>query len=140
MNEVQGEYAEGAKTYLIKMVEEFMIENTKIEPFASRVFDENWKTFTLRYVVDYKSRRRTKDKISQKVLKVTKESKGKISIASSPFEITAFHIEVKLKKANREQWLKCQYGLNAHTAFSRTVMIKQDDISLHSKFLGWPIE
>ena len=85
------------------MAEEYMIENTKIGPFACMVFDGNWKTFTLRYFVDYKLRRRTKDKISQKVLKVIKESKGKISIASSPFKNTTFHIEVKLKKANREQ-------------------------------------
>ena len=90
LNEVQGEYAEGAKKYWTKMTEEFMIEKAKVEPFVSMVFDENWITFTLRYVVDYKSRRETKDIISRKVLKMIKESKGKISIASSSFEITAF--------------------------------------------------
>jgi small-conductance mechanosensitive channel len=90
LNEIQGEYVEGAKKYWAKMTEEFMIENAKVEPNVSMVFDENWITFTLRYVVDYKSRRGTKDKISQEVLKVIKESKGKISIASSSFEITAF--------------------------------------------------
>ena len=90
LNEVQGEYAVEAKKYWDKMTEKLMIENARVEPMAQMVFDENWITFTLRYVVDFKSRRGTKDLISTKVLKAIRASEGKIEVASAAFEITAF--------------------------------------------------
>ena len=90
LNEVQGDYAEKAKKHWKKMTEKLMVENARVEPMAEMVFDQNWITFTLRYVVDFKSRRRTKDLISTKVLKAIRESGGKIKVASAAFEITAF--------------------------------------------------
>jgi small-conductance mechanosensitive channel len=90
LNEIQGKYAEEAKEYWEKMTEAFMVEKAKVEPFVSMTFDENWITFTLRYVVDFKARRKTKDDISRRVLKVIRESDGRIAVASAAFEITAF--------------------------------------------------
>lgn len=90
LHEVQGEFAKDAKSYWKKMTEEFMIENAPVEPRVTMVFDENWITFTLRYVVDYKSRRGTKDIIYTKVLKTIKDSEGKLEVASAAIEITAF--------------------------------------------------
>lgn len=72
------------------MTVEFMVEKAKIEPMATMVFDENWITMTLRYVVDFKSRRGTKDIISERVLNAIKSSNDKIEIASVAMEITAF--------------------------------------------------
>ena len=57
---------------------------------VSMVFDENWITFTLRYVVDYKSRRGTKAVLFDKILSAIKHSEGRIEVASAAFEITAF--------------------------------------------------
>ncbi|MBT8219783.1 MAG: mechanosensitive ion channel family protein [Bacteroidia bacterium] len=90
LNEVQGPYAEEAKTYWSKMTEKYMIENARVEPLVQMVFNENWITFTLRYVVDYKARRSTKDLISTKVLDAIRASNGRIEVASAAFEITAF--------------------------------------------------
>ncbi|MBT8299535.1 MAG: mechanosensitive ion channel [Maribacter sp.] len=90
LNEVQGKYAEEAKKHWEKMTEKLMIEKARVEPMVQMVFDENWITFTLRYVVDFKSRRSTKDLISTKVLKAIRASEGKIQVASAAFEITAF--------------------------------------------------
>jgi hypothetical protein len=55
-----------------------MIEKAKVEPMVHMEFDENKITFTLRYVVDYKERRSTKDIISSKVLEVMRTEEGKI--------------------------------------------------------------
>lgn len=88
--EVQGEFAEEAKEYWHKMTEQFMVEDAQVAPFVHMVFDENWITLTLRYVVDFKSRRSIKDKIYTKVLTAIRNSEGKLEVASAAFEITAF--------------------------------------------------
>jgi small-conductance mechanosensitive channel len=90
LNEVQGKYAEEAKKHWGKMTEKLMIEKAKVEPMVQMVFDENWITFTLRYVVDYKARRSTRDLISTKVLTAIRESEDKIQVASAAIEVTAF--------------------------------------------------
>lgn len=90
LQRVQGEFTEAAKKDWEKMTVEFMVEKARIEPMVSMGFDENWITLTLRYVVDFKARRGTKDRISEQVLKAIKASNGKIEIASAAFEITAF--------------------------------------------------
>jgi small-conductance mechanosensitive channel len=90
LNEVQGEFAEEAKVYWEKMTEQFMVEDAKVDPLVHMVFDENWITFTLRYVVDYKRRRGIKDRISRRVLNAINNSQGRLEVASAAFEITAF--------------------------------------------------
>jgi hypothetical protein len=54
------------------------------------VFDENWITFTLRYVVDFKSRPTTKSNLSEKTLTAINASNSKIEVASTAFKINAF--------------------------------------------------
>lgn len=88
--EVQGSFAEEAKGYWHKMTEKYMVENARVDPFVLMKFDENWITFTLRYVVDYKSRGNVKDKIYTKSLKAIRNSEGRLEVASAAFEITAF--------------------------------------------------
>jgi len=90
LHEVQGEFAEEAKVYWEKMTEQFMVEDAKVDPFVHMVFDENWITFTLRYVVDFKRRRGIKDRISTRILNTIKNSEGRLEVASAAFEITAF--------------------------------------------------
>jgi small-conductance mechanosensitive channel len=90
LSEVQGRYAEEAQVHWRKMTERMMIEKARVEPMVHMVFDENWITFTLRYVVDYKARRSTKDLIFSKVLQAIRQSEGRIEVASSGLEITSF--------------------------------------------------
>lgn len=90
LNEVQGEYAKEATKYWEKMTEKLLVEKARVDPMVQLVFDENWITFTLRYVVDFKARRSTKDLISTKLLKAIRASEGRIEVASAAFEITAF--------------------------------------------------
>ena len=90
LNEVQGDFAKEATKYWDKMTESMMIENAQVEPMVTMSFDENWITFTLRYVVDFKKRRTTKDAIFQKALKEINESNKRIEVASTGMEITTF--------------------------------------------------
>jgi small-conductance mechanosensitive channel len=88
--EVQGEFTSQAKEYWRKMTEKYMVEDARVDPFVLMKFDENWIDFTLRYVVDYKMRGTTKDKIYKKVLQAINNSEGRLEVASAAFEITAF--------------------------------------------------
>lgn len=88
LTDVQGDFAKKATQSWGKMTESMMVEKAQVAPMVKLAFDENWITFNLRYVVDYKSRRTTKDLISRKILETVKNSAGKIAIASSSLEVT----------------------------------------------------
>jgi small-conductance mechanosensitive channel len=90
LKEEVGDFADGSQAAWDKMIGQYNIENAKVQPMVSMVFDENWITFTLRYAVDFKSRRGTKSKLSQKILTAINASNGRIEVASAAFEITAF--------------------------------------------------
>lgn len=90
LQEAQGQYEAEAKAYWQKMTEQLMIEHARIEPMVHMAFDENWITFTLRYVVDYKKRRLTKDTLYVRCLEAIRASEGKLEVASAAIEITAF--------------------------------------------------
>lgn len=90
LKEEVGDFASASQASWDKMIGEYSIENAKVQPMTTMVFDENWITFTLRYVVDFKMRRATKSRISEKILISINASSGKIEIASAAFEITAF--------------------------------------------------
>ena len=90
LNEVQGDYAREAVGDWQKMTEKMMIEDARVEPMVHMSFDENWISFVLRYVVDYKKRRSTKDQIYSKCLDLINASEGKLKVASASMEITSF--------------------------------------------------
>ena len=90
LEEEVGAFADTSQVAWDKMIGTYSIENARVKPMVSIAFDENWITFTLRYVVDYKSRRGTKSILYDKILTAIKQSEGKIEVGSAAFEITAF--------------------------------------------------
>lgn len=95
---IVGEYSKNANTAWIELVNKYMVENAQIKPLITVTFNENWINFTIRYVVDYKSRRGTKDQLFSKILEASKNSPDKIKIAYSTLEISqnaAFDFKLK---------------------------------------------
>ena len=90
LNEEVGEYAHKVKNSWKQMTDLYQIEKARLEPWVTMKFDENWITFTLRFVVDVKSRGGTKDRLYTRILEAIIASKGKVEIASAAYEITAF--------------------------------------------------
>ena len=86
--EVVGEYATHAAQAWKELVNRFLIENARVEPMVTMTADENWMTFTLRYVVDYKKRRVTKDLLFSKIIEEIQDSKEKMTIACASAEVT----------------------------------------------------
>ncbi|MCB9082585.1 MAG: mechanosensitive ion channel [Lewinellaceae bacterium] len=91
LEETQGEYARSAAIAWRGMTTRFMVEDAKVTPGVTISFNENWITFTLRYVVDYKMRNVTKDLLYGKILDAIKASDGRLAVASTAMEVTNIH-------------------------------------------------
>ena len=86
-NEICGLYAEASKKTWEKMQGKFLIENASVEPSVTLKFDENWITFTIRFVVDYKKRRSTKDLLFTRILDEINKQET-INVATAAMEVT----------------------------------------------------
>ena len=90
-HELLGEYAARSKTAWKQVVQKYMIYEAGVEPTVTVTVDENWMEFTLRYIVDYKSRRSTKDKLFSRILEAFEETDGRVRIASTSMDIDLVH-------------------------------------------------
>ena len=86
-DEVVGEYAVSARVIWDQMVRKYMIEKARIEPAVTLAANDNWVEFTLRYVVDYKQRRSTKDILFTRLLEEIDRVPDKVGIASATFQL-----------------------------------------------------
>ncbi|NND70155.1 MAG: mechanosensitive ion channel [Rhodothermales bacterium] len=85
-----GEFSRNARNEWKRMTNKYMIEQAIVDPLVTITADENWVTFTIRYVVDFKQRRATKDKLFTELLRRFDSSEGRVRVASAAQEITIF--------------------------------------------------
>lgn len=88
LQDICGNYAIQSENEWEQLSEKYKIEKAQVKPMVSLQFDENWITFTLRYIVDYKKRRSTKTLVYSEVLKQL-PLQSNIQIAYSTLEITS---------------------------------------------------
>jgi len=86
-DEVVGEYARGAEAAWRDVVAKFLIEHARVAPTVTLSANENWIELTLRYVVDYKRRRATKDTLFTRILQEIDATDGRVGIAASTLNI-----------------------------------------------------
>lgn len=99
LDDITGEHASQLKGEWRKMTDMYMLEDARLEPMVTLSMKENWAEYALRYVVDYKQRRSTKDKICIQILKVIEESEGQIKLGASSFEIASVPaLDINLRK------------------------------------------
>jgi small-conductance mechanosensitive channel len=89
VNDLVGSYARQAETSWKSMVEKFNIEEARVQPMVTLVVNDNWLEFTIRYVVDYKARRSTRDALFTRILDDIGKTGGRVAIASATFELVA---------------------------------------------------
>lgn len=70
-----------------KITNKYFVESAETEPQVNFSIDRNAIEFTIRYIVDYKKRRKTKNKILKKILSELEKSEIKVSIAKTPLDI-----------------------------------------------------
>lgn len=86
-DEVVGDYAKEAEVAWKQMVLKFLIEDATVAPTVTLAANDNWIEFTLRYVVDFKARRGTKDLLFTRILDEVEKTEGKVQLASATFEL-----------------------------------------------------
>jgi small-conductance mechanosensitive channel len=85
--DIVGTYADGAEKAWEPMTRHYMIEKASVQPMVVMQFDANWITFTLRYVVDYKARRVTKDHLFERILSEINATKGVVQVGGATLNI-----------------------------------------------------
>jgi len=70
------------------MVKKYRIEDERVEPMVTLTANENWMEFTVRYVVDYKKRRSTKDRLFTRFLEEFDKTEGRVAVASTSTDIS----------------------------------------------------
>jgi len=70
-----------------RAVEKYVIDEERVEPQITMLANDNWVEFTLRYVVDYKRRRITKDLLFEKIMEQLDSTEGAVAIASTTIHI-----------------------------------------------------
>lgn len=89
-DEIVTEFKELAQEEWRTMTTKYMIEKAKTEPMVTMTADNNGLVFTLRYTVDFKQRRGTKDKLFTKIITDISNSNNAIKLPQATLEITKF--------------------------------------------------
>jgi hypothetical protein len=87
-NDICGEYATQSREAWKKAVMKYQLEDARIEPMITLAANDNWIQFTARYIVDYRKRRLTKDRLFTRILEEVDKSNNRIRLASATFELT----------------------------------------------------
>ncbi len=80
----QADAARGAWQHLVRR---YLLENASLEPMVSLVITDDWLEFTLRYLVDVKQRRATRDRLSMRILDAFAASGGRVALGSTTVQL-----------------------------------------------------
>ncbi len=69
------------------IVNKYYIEDAQVNPTLAITLTDNWIQFNLRYIVDYKKRRYTKNLLNEQISEKIKKTNGKVKLASTTLEI-----------------------------------------------------
>lgn len=96
--EVAGDLTEPSGIQWKDLVNKYRLEDAQTEPLVTLIANDNWVEYTIRYVVDYKKRRATKNILFLKILEAIGACEGKIRFASATVELTGIpELNLKLK-------------------------------------------
>ncbi|GAL65783.1 mechanosensitive ion channel family protein [Jejuia pallidilutea] len=80
-------FTTNSKSQWKDVVNKYYIEDAIVDPSLAMKLTDNWIEFNLRYIVDYKKRRSTRDALNDAIRKAFEATNGKIILASSTFEL-----------------------------------------------------
>lgn len=96
--EVTVEFVKESHSSWKHLVRKYMIEDAQTEPMVTVTANANWVEYTVRYLVNYKKRRITKDKLFEKILDAIKKSNCELKFASSTVQV--INIPVSERKSS----------------------------------------
>ena len=87
VEEEVGEIARQAHDSWQQMVKKYMVEAASVEPHITLALNDNWMEYTIRYVVIFKMRRGTKDKLFTRILDEIAKTNGEVALASTTIQV-----------------------------------------------------
>ncbi|MGE3466501.1 MAG: mechanosensitive ion channel family protein [Pyrinomonadaceae bacterium] len=97
--DIVGDYAKNSEAAWLIFSRQFLLEQAVTMPIVTLVANDNWLEFTLRYVVDYKKRRGTKDALFTRIVDEVAKAGKKVEFASATYELVgAPAVEVSVKQ------------------------------------------
>jgi len=103
-DEVAGDYARHAKDAWREMVNKYMIEDARVEPMVTIQVTDNWMEYTIRYMVDYRKRRSTKDILFTRIIEEIDKTDGRVGIASTTLQLVDLpELRIRLNDAMKSQ-------------------------------------
>ena len=85
--DVLADYVNFAQEHWKHVVSKYYIEDALVAPTLAITLTDNWIQFNLRYIVDYKKRRVTKDLLQSQIQEAIHKTNGKVVIASTTLEV-----------------------------------------------------
>lgn len=82
-----GAYSAAARERWAEFVRSYRLENARIDPMVTLVANDNWVEFTVRYVVDFRARRLTKDALFVAILRRLRDTGGRVDLGSATFHL-----------------------------------------------------
>ena len=79
-DQIVGEYVEHAKLHWESVKNKYLVEDEKIDPMVSVTMNAATMDYTVRYPVDFKNRRTTKDKLYESIMDRFNQEKEKIAV------------------------------------------------------------
>lgn len=97
--EVAGDLSQISLEKWTSMQDKYRLEDAQTDPMVSLIANDNWVEFSLRYIVNYKKRRKTKTELFLRILKRVEENPTQIKFASATFQLVdAPDIKVKISE------------------------------------------
>jgi len=87
VDEICSDYTKQSREAWANAVNKYRLEEVNIEPMITLVATDNWLEYTARYVVDYRKRRWTRDRLFTRILEEIDKANGSIRLASSTVEL-----------------------------------------------------
>jgi small-conductance mechanosensitive channel len=101
VEEVVGETSQRARQKWQAMVKKYLVEEASVDPVILLALNDNWMEYTVRYVVEYKARRGTKDRLFTRLLDEFAKTDGQVAIASTTIQLVELPpLEVRMEPGN----------------------------------------
>jgi hypothetical protein len=73
-----------------KIIQEYPLDKESIELVIFLQANDNWLEYTLRYIVDCRKQRATKNQLFETIVEEIMQSNGKVAISSTTLQIVDF--------------------------------------------------
>ncbi|WP_299667877.1 mechanosensitive ion channel domain-containing protein [uncultured Polaribacter sp.] len=99
--ETLSEYTINSRSQWNEVVHKYYIEDAQVNPTLAISLTDNWMQFNLRYIVDFKKRRLTKNTLHDSIRKEIEKTNGSVMLASTTLEVIKIpDVKIDLKTSN----------------------------------------